>query len=403
MSKPRPIHTMHRTLRETPDEAEPSSSYEQESFLGRAEDEMEDEFHRRLSSSNNNSQRQSPTTGTSNNNNNNNNNNSSNNNTTTVMTTRRGTSPQQPLVPPGKQTSLRFQKKRGTSGGGLLGTALQQQQQPQQQQQQRQHSQTTITSSSSSSSSKDKKKKDIKKQRAEARRLKMEQQLSEPDYGSVGGGEEEAMATTEDEEATTSLSPFDEAQLRTRSSDEWSSSDRGNNSLLATTYQSPSIQSISNRNTGGILFGKSSSLIFPNLPSSAFSPFATTGGKEDASSIKRQKINLILDACETVRFPFKKKLILNNMNLSAVDIPVKDLSGTSLGNSLHKLSLAGNRLLTIPPKLVTCLPNLKHLDLSQCELHQLPERWKLPQLKRLVLSHNRLTDFPEEVRTKTTQ
>ena len=50
MSKPRPIHTMHRDLRDTPDEAEPSFSYEQESFLGREEDDMEDEFHRRLAS-----------------------------------------------------------------------------------------------------------------------------------------------------------------------------------------------------------------------------------------------------------------------------------------------------------------------------------------------------------------
>jgi Leucine-rich repeat (LRR) protein len=112
---------------------------------------------------------------------------------------------------------------------------------------------------------------------------------------------------------------------------------------------------------------------------------------------KRHKINLLLDQCETVRFPFKKKLMLNSLNLTAADIPVKDLYGTSLGNSLHKLSMAGNRLSTIPPRLVTCLPVLKTLDLSQCELHQLPERWNLPQLKRLNLSHNRLTDFPEEV------
>jgi hypothetical protein len=141
----------------------------------------------------------------------------------------------------------------------------------------------------------------------------------------------------------------------------------------------------------GVLFGKSSSLIFPT----GVEPPADSKG--ESSNIKRHKINLLLDQCETVRFPFKKKLMLNNLHLTAADIPVKDLYGTSLGNSLHKLSLAGNRLATVPPKLVSCLPVLKTLDLSQCELHQLPEKWNLPQLKRLNLSHNRLTEFPEEV------
>merc|ERR1712238_151601 len=87
--------------------------------------------------------------------------------------------------------------------------------------------------------------------------------------------------------------------------------------------------------------------------------------------------------------------------MTAADIPVKDLYGTVLGQSLYKLSLSGNRLSTVPKKLVTCLPSLKSIDISQCELHQLPERWNLPQLKRLNLSHNRLTDFPEEVRLNT--
>ena len=109
------------------------------------------------------------------------------------------------------------------------------------------------------------------------------------------------------------------------------------------------------------------------------------------------KIALLLDACEQVRFPFKKKLMLNSFQMTAADIPVKDLYGTVLGQSLHKISLSGNRLSTIPRKLVTCLTSLKNMDISQCELHQLPERWNLPQLRRLNLSHNRLSDFPEEV------
>jgi hypothetical protein len=117
------------------------------------------------------------------------------------------------------------------------------------------------------------------------------------------------------------------------------------------------------------------------------------------NSLLANKIALLLDACETIRFPFKKKLMLNSLHMTAADIPVKDLHGTVLGQSLYKLSLSGNRLSTIPRKLVACLPSLKSMDISQCELHQLPERWNLPQLRRLNLSHNRLSDFPEEVRS----
>jgi len=120
-------------------------------------------------------------------------------------------------------------------------------------------------------------------------------------------------------------------------------------------------------------------------------------GGGSANNLKRRRVNLLLDQCETVRFPFKKKLILNDLGLTASDVPVKDLCGTPLGQSLHKLSLAGNRLGHIPNKLVTNLPLLKHLDFSQCELHHLPETWYLPSLRRLNLGHNRLTDFPEEV------
>lgn len=54
-SKPRPIHSsatatsaVSRDLRETPDEAEPSYSYEDSAFMGGLEDDVEDEFHRRL-------------------------------------------------------------------------------------------------------------------------------------------------------------------------------------------------------------------------------------------------------------------------------------------------------------------------------------------------------------------
>lgn len=167
---------------------------------------------------------------------------------------------------------------------------------------------------------------------------------------------------------------------------------------------SPSLdRSSSDQSTGSLLYGKtpnsgnllgkSSSLIFPT-------GVETGSGDTEADSAKRRKINLLLDQAEAVRFPFKKKLALEKLGITAADIPLNYLCGTSLGNALHKLSLVGNRLGSVPPKLVQNLPALKHLDLSQCELHQLPSNWSLPQLKKLNLSHNRLRDFPDEVSRK---
>jgi Leucine-rich repeat (LRR) protein len=151
-------------------------------------------------------------------------------------------------------------------------------------------------------------------------------------------------------------------------------------------------KSLRSPRSGALMAKGSSSLIFPtgvDPPVDMVVP---------SNNIKRRRINLMLDQCETVRFPFKKKLILENLNLAVSDIPLRDLVNTSLGNSLHKLSLAGNRLVSIPAELVQCLPVLSTLDLSQCELYQLPDKWNLPKLKRLNLSHNRISDFPEEVR-----
>lgn len=147
---------------------------------------------------------------------------------------------------------------------------------------------------------------------------------------------------------------------------------------------------------GSSALGKSSSLIFPTGVDavSADSRARTDSG---SSKLKRSQVNLRLDQCEAIRFPFKKKLMLDNLNLTFSDVPVKDLCGTALGASLQKLSLDGNRLGVIPPRLVVSLPALKTLSLSQCELHQLPEIFNLPRLTRLNLSHNRLTEFPEEV------
>lgn len=166
-----------------------------------------------------------------------------------------------------------------------------------------------------------------------------------------------------------------------------SSSDCSPSLLYGKTLQTP-------RN-GALLAKGSSSLIFPTGVEAP-----GEDGVTERDTDKTRRINLMLDQAETVRFPFKKKLVLESMGLVAADIPVKDLTNTSLGNSLHKLSLSGNRISSVPPKLVLCLPTLKHLDLSQCELHQLPDKWDLPQLKRLNLSHNRISEFPDEVRKK---
>jgi Leucine-rich repeat (LRR) protein len=142
--------------------------------------------------------------------------------------------------------------------------------------------------------------------------------------------------------------------------------------------------------------GTSSSLTFPTGVDSV--PVVNRARMESGSAkVKSSEVNLQLDQCEAVRFPFKKKLMLNNLSLTSADIPMNDLCGRYLGNSLHKLSLAGNRLGVVPPRLVMSLPVLRALDLSQCELHQLPEHFNLPKLARLNLSHNRLTEFPEEV------
>jgi Leucine-rich repeat (LRR) protein len=169
------------------------------------------------------------------------------------------------------------------------------------------------------------------------------------------------------------------------------------------------------------LFGKSASLIFPTGVDAAGATVAGSGSlgvtklirtstvgsidgrdedmNEEAAKAKRAKVEMALDQCESMRFPFKKKLILHNLKLRAADIPLQELIGTPLGNALSKLDLSGNRLGSIPARLVQNLPVLKSLDLSQCGLNALPDKWHLPKLTKLNLSQNRFTDFPEEVRT----
>lgn len=218
--------------------------------------------------------------------------------------------------------------------------------------------------------------KELAKQRSEARRRKYEgQSLDGIDHG---GYTEDVASTGETMGAGRD------------SSGGTTGSNEGPNPAGSLLYG----KTLNPPRTSGVLLGKSSSLIFPTGVDAP----GVAGGDSETANLKRRKINNLLDMCETVRFPFKRKLIFDNMQLTADDIPVKDLDGTSLGSSLIKLSLVGNRLSAVPPRLVQCLPVLKHLDLSQCDLHQLPDKWNLPQLKVLNLSHNRLTEFPEEVR-----
>mmetsp|Transcript_9986 Transcript_9986/g.20594 ORF Transcript_9986/g.20594 Transcript_9986/m.20594 type:complete len:1705 (+) Transcript_9986:253-5367(+) len=111
---------------------------------------------------------------------------------------------------------------------------------------------------------------------------------------------------------------------------------------------------------------------------------------------KQRRINLLMDQCETVKFPFKKKLILANMNLAYDEVPVEHICSARLGTTLYKFSLAGNPLFAVPDILLVRLTGLRVLDLSQCELRDLPESWDFPSLKRLNLSHNRLDEFLNE-------
>ena len=206
------------------------------------------------------------------------------------------------------------------------------------------------------------------KQRQNARMRKLEAQNSEVDIGHI-----------EDEKSTAlSFRPLTDAMARASST----SSDTGPLRYGKAGAQQRSSHAVS----------KGASLIFPS---------GVEGGTEEdpsaaVSAAKRNRVQGILQQTEAVRFA-KKKLILENMELTAAEIPLKDLCGTPLGNTLYKLSLSGNRLSSIPERLVQHLPVLRTLDLSQCDLVKLPAHWNLPQLRRLDLSHNRLSDFPEEV------
>ena len=111
---------------------------------------------------------------------------------------------------------------------------------------------------------------------------------------------------------------------------------------------------------------------------------------------KQRRLRLLLDQCETVRFPFKKKLVLANLDLSCEELP--QLISERLGAGLQKLSLSGNRLGSIPELLIRKLTGLRALDLSQCNLYCIPDVWALGNLKILNLSNNCLKPRLPEVR-----
>lgn len=169
------------------------------------------------------------------------------------------------------------------------------------------------------------------------------------------------------------------------------------NSLISTNGQRSTSRRMSNPLPDG---PKSIPKPSPKMSRHVTHPALTKLSPED--EIIKQKLNARMDECEVSmkkRFFARKKnkLDFSNFALAQCQIPVKDLYQTNLGLNLHSLTLANNRLDGIPEKLVSCLPNLKSLDLSHNIIIELPTRWSLPNLKKLKLAHNLLVSFPSEV------
>lgn len=141
--------------------------------------------------------------------------------------------------------------------------------------------------------------------------------------------------------------------------------------------QTPSMStSSSTMARGGERFiGRSSISLF--WDSNHYEDHREENTRQPTNHTQRAQLNSLLVQCESIPWPLKKTLVLDNMQLCAADIPVTRLCRNQLGNTLQKLSLAKNPLSSIPPELVQCLPALKSLDLSQCQLDDLPDSWSL--------------------------
>lgn len=130
--------------------------------------------------------------------------------------------------------------------------------------------------------------------------------------------------------------------------------------------------------------------------SNATNESARASGDAPVDSEKARIIKRLLIQCEAVGWPFKKKLILANLNLAFEDIPIEGICSERLGPSLNKLSLWGNCIEMLPDPLVLRLGGLRTLELGNCGLTHLPECWDLPSLKKLCLRRNKLVQFPHE-------
>jgi Leucine-rich repeat (LRR) protein len=138
-----------------------------------------------------------------------------------------------------------------------------------------------------------------------------------------------------------------------------------------------------------------SSLIFPVH----YSRTGTSRRASDAYTQQRKIVAALAKCRNSICFLQRRKLWLERMNLTTNDLPMIHLVDTALGASLRGLFLTGNtELCYIPESLVQSLPVLQTLDVSHCNLSELPPVWDLPRLSVLNLSHNRLTEFPDDVR-----
>lgn len=380
MSRLRPFN---RDLRSDPDETEPAQSYEEPSYM----DQVADEFHSRLNRRNVHGGSFWRTNTSSNN--------PPENLTTMVSSPEIGNRSSSGLLRGSTGASV------GTSVASSTGTDTVESPQGKvrrslyaqisavfrfcstesltfsQQDSARRESYTSF----SSIASRDTKKRESSIQRASERRRKQEFQSPVEyveDSISLHGEEDYNDAEDDDSDGFTDLPPPPPPMPSTN----------------------PLHRSSSDQSTGSLLYGSASNSAHISKGSSLIFPTGIDEAGNNIEDDKRRAINLRLDQCESARFRFKKRLMLDDLNLTASDIPLSYLCGTSLGQSLHKLSLAGNRLGIVPDNLVVSLPSLRSLDLSQCELHRLPDKWDLPQLHRLNLRHNLLVDFPEETMLK---